>query len=989
MKLQFDSELEYQHNAINSVIDLFVGQTPRQANFTVLSRLSNMGTIDNDLGIGNFLELTTEELNQNLKKVQMRNGLPLTELSEPYELDIEMETGTGKTYVYLRTIFELNKKYGFTKFIIVVPSIAIKEGVKKSLDITKEHFAKLYNNAICDYFIYDSSNLEQVRSFATSSDIQIMIITIDAFNKTVKDNGKPDNANIIHRPNDKLNGVCPIDLIKQTNPFVIIDEPQSVDNTAKAKSAIRTLNPKVILRYSATFRTKSNLIYKLDAVDAYDLQLVKQIEVASFASQNYHNKAYLKLISVNNKKTPITAKIEVDIKQGTGIKRKPITVKAGDDLLEKTKRNVYEGYIINDIYCEKDNEYVDFTSREEVLTIGKAFGDVDDDVIKKQQMRKTIEEHLNKELVLNKLGVKVLSLFFIDRVANYRYYDENGEAQKGKYAIWFEELYREVSSKPKYRTLFNDIDLAIPVEELHNGYFSQDKKGKLKDTNGSTLADDDTYSLIMKDKEKLLNMKTPLKFIFSHSALKEGWDNPNVFQICTLNETKQEIKKRQEIGRGLRLCVNQNGERLKGFEINTLTVMANESYDDFAQKLQSEIEAEEGIKFGLIETHTFANIQVVKEDGTETTLGYDKSAELFLHCKAQGYIDEKGVVTDTLRQSIKTNTVVIPEEFTKVKSAIYSTLRKSCGTLNIKNADEKVEIKLNKQVQLSPEFKDLWDRIKWKTRYNVAFNSNELIEKCTKRLNEKVVITSSTLKETKATLNVTQGGVQTSETQNRARLVNEEEKLLPDIISYLQNETDLTRKTIVDILLKSDTLDGFKKNPQLYMTEVAKHIKMIMKEFIVDGIKYTKIGDDKFYAQELFEIDELSGYLKNTIETQKSIYTHIIYDSLKEEDFASKFEKNEDVKLYIKLPNWFKIPTPIGNYNPDWAILLDVDGTDKLYFVLETKSGKNSQLFEEPLRESEKINIECGRKHFEALNTKAEFKTANEFDKFMQEAVKI
>lgn len=989
MKLQFDSELEYQHNAISSVIDLFVGQTPRQANFTVLSRLSNMGTIDNDLGIGNFLELTTEELNQNLKKVQMRNGLPLTELSEPYELDIEMETGTGKTYVYLRTIFELNKKYGFTKFIIVVPSIAIKEGVKKSLDITKEHFAKLYNNAICDYFIYDSSNLEQVRSFATSSDIQIMIITIDAFNKTVKDNGNPDNANIIHRPNDKLNGVCPIDLIKQTNPLVIIDEPQSVDNTAKAKSAIRTLNPKVILRYSATFRTKSNLIYKLDAVDAYDLQLVKQIEVASFASQNYHNKAYLKLISVNNKKTPITAKIEVDIKQGTEIKRKPITVKAGDDLLEKTKRNVYEGYIINDIYCEKDNEYVDFTSREEVLTIGKVFGDVDDNVIKKQQMRKTIEEHLNKELVLNRLGVKVLSLFFIDRVSNYRYYDENGEPQKGKYAIWFEELYREISSKPKYRTLFNDIDLAIPVEELHNGYFSQDKKGKLKDTNGSTLADDDTYSLIMKDKEKLLNINTPLKFIFSHSALKEGWDNPNVFQICTLNETKQEIKKRQEIGRGLRLCVNQNGERLKGFEINTLTVMANESYDDFAQKLQSEIEAEEGIKFGLIETHTFANIQVVKEDGTETTLGYDKSTELFLHCKAQDYIDGKGIVTDTLRQAIKTNTVVIPEEFTKIKSAIYSTLRKSCGTLNIKNADEKVEIKLNKQIQLSPEFKDLWDRIKWKTRYNVAFDSNKLIEKCAKRLNEKVVITSSTLKETKATLNVTKGGIQASETQNRARLVNEEEKLLPDIISYLQNETDLTRKTIVDILLKSDTLDGFKKNPQLYMTEVAKHIKMIMKEFIVDGIKYTKIGDDKFYAQELFEIDELSGYLKNTIETQKSIYTHIIYDSLKEEDFASKFEKNEDVKLYIKLPNWFKIPTPIGNYNPDWAILLDVDGTDKLYFVLETKSGKNSQLFEEPLRESEKINIECGRKHFEALNTKAEFKTANEFDKFMQEAVKV
>ncbi|MBQ9245470.1 DEAD/DEAH box helicase family protein [bacterium] len=994
MKLQFDKELDYQLTAINSVVDLFQSQTPRQANFTVISRLSNLGTIDNDLGIGNYLELTKEELANNLKKVQMHNGLAMTELTEPYEFDIEMETGTGKTYVYLRTIFELNKQYGFTKFIIVVPSVAIKEGVKKSLDIMQEHFKKIYNNAVCDYFIYDSSNLEQVRSFATSSDIQIMIITIDSFNKTVKDDGNPDNANIIHRPNDKLNGMCPITLIQQTNPFVIIDEPQSVDNTAKAKAAIKTLNPKVIFRYSATFRTKSNLIYKLDAVDAYDLQLVKQIEVASFASKDYHNKAYMKLISVDNKKSPITAVIEMDVKHGSEIKRENVTVKEGTDLYEKSKgRELYDGYIVNEIYCEKNNEYVDFTNREEVLTIGKVFGDIDNDVLKKQQIKKTIEEHLNKELRLKSQGIKVLSLFFIDKVANYRDYDENGNPIKGKYAQWFEQLYNEVSSRPKYRTLFNDIDLTIPVEKLHDGYFSKDKKGKLKDTKGNEKTDDDTYNTIMKNKEWLLSFECPLKFIFSHSALREGWDNPNVFQICTLNETNKVIKKRQEIGRGLRLCVNQKGERLKGFDINTLTIMANESYDEFAQKLQTEIEQEEGITFGLIEVHSFANIQILKENGEEASLGYEKSNELYLYCKQNSYIDDKGIVTDTLRQAIKENKVNIPEKYENIRFAITSILRKSCGSLNIKNADEKVEITLNKKVQLSPEFKELWDKIKWQTKYNVSFDSSELIKKCSKVINENVVIKKATIEETKAKLTINQGGVNIKNDnkdapQIRYKEIEETEQILPDIVSYLQNETNLTRKSIVEILLQSNTLEGFKRNPQIYMSEVSKYIKYVMKDFIVDGIKYTKIGNDKYYAQELFETEEISGYLKNTMETQKSIYSHIIWDSQNEEDFANKFEKNDDIKLYIKLPDWFKIQTPIGTYNPDWAILLDCDGKDKIYFVLETKSGKQGQLIEETTRPNEQIKIKCGKKHFEALNTNIELKTSKEYNELLKDVAR-
>jgi type III restriction enzyme len=515
-------------------------------NFTVSAYNGQIGLFDTENGIGNRLELDEEEILKNLQEVQLRNGLPQTKYLKAgeYDFDIEMETGTGKTYVYLRTIFELHKNYGFSKFIIVVPSIAIKEGVYKTLQITEEHFKELYDNTIYHYFIYDSSKLEQVRSFAVSDNIEIMVINIDAFRKSFTDPTKETKANIIHRTNDRLNGMKPIELIQETRPIVIIDEPQSVDTTPKAKEAIKSLNPLCIFRYSATHVERHNLVYKLDAVDSYNLGLVKQIEVAGFTTKDYHNKAYLKLLSVDNKKSPITAKIEMDVKDRRGVvKRKAVTVKRGDDLYEKSGgRDVYEGYIISEIYCEEGNEYVAFTSKPDILRIGKPIGDVDDLAIKEQQIRKTIEEHLDKELVLNKLGIKVLSLFFIDRVANYRYYDENGNPQKGIYAKLFEKHYNDLIRLPKYNTLFKDIDLDTAAEEVHNGYFSADKKGVLKDTSGSTLADEDAYNLIMRDKERLLSFDTKLRFIFSHSALREGWDNPNVFQICTLNETRARLK---------------------------------------------------------------------------------------------------------------------------------------------------------------------------------------------------------------------------------------------------------------------------------------------------------------------------------------------------------------------------------------------------------------------------------------------------------------
>ena len=744
MKLQFDANLQYQEQAVSAVVDLFRGQTPKQSSFTI-SNYSDQGTMYTDNGIGNKLELVDEEILENLHAVQLRNGLPQTKALKKgaYDFDIEMETGTGKTYVYLRTIFELNKAYGFKKFIIVVPSIAIKEGVAKSLDITREHFQTIYNNVVYDTYIYDGGKPEEVRSFAVNDNISIMVINIAAFRKSFDDPEKENKANIIHRALDKLNGMRPISLIQETNPVVIVDEPQSVEGkgASASKKAMASLNALCTLRYSATHVEKHNLVYKLDAVDAFDLELVKQIEVASFESLDYHNKAYMKLLSVDNKKSPITAKIELDCEVKGTIKRKAVTVRQGYDLSEKLSgyREVYNGYVVDDIYCEKGNEYVSFTTKPEILRIGEAVGDIDDRAIKEQQIRKTIEEHLNKELALNHRGIKVLSLFFIDKVSNYRYYDADGVRHNGIYADMFEKNYRELIQRPKYRALFQDIDLEALPHEVHGGYFSGDKKGEnsdkeWKDTSGTTAVDESAYNLIMRDKERLLSFDSKLQFIFSHSALREGWDNPNVFQICTLNETKSEVKKRQEIGRGLRLCVNQNGERQHGFAINTLTVMANESYEKFAATLQKEYEQDEGIRFGILESHSFANIPIHQSDGSTAYLGVEKSEQIYQAFKACGYLNEKDEVTDSLKIALKTNTLQVPAELAEHKHTIAGVCKKAAGGLNIKPAYDKRPVHLNKERFLSEDFKELWDRIKYKTTYKVEFDSEKLVEQCCQKM---------------------------------------------------------------------------------------------------------------------------------------------------------------------------------------------------------------------------------------------------------------
>ena len=847
MKLQFDANLHYQEQAVSAVVDLFRGQTPKRSAFTVTME-DDAGQTTTDNGIANRLELLEDEILENLQAVQLRNGLPQTKTLKKgaYDFDVEMETGTGKTYVYLRTIFELNKAYGFTKFIIVVPSIAIKEGVAKTLEITREHFRTIYNNVVYDTYIYDGSKPEEVRSFAVNDNISIMVINIAAFRKSFDgDQEKESKANIIHRAIDKLNGMRPINLIQETNPIVIVDEPQSVEGkgASASKKAMSSLNALCTLRYSATHVEKHNLVYKLDAVDAFDLELVKQIEVASFESLDYHNKAYMKLLSVDNKKSPITAKIELDCEVKGTIKRKAVTVRQGDDLSEKLSgyREVYNGYVIDDIYCEKGHEYVSFTTKPEILRLGEAVGDIDDRAIKEQQIRKTIEEHLNKELVLNPRGIKVLSLFFIDKVSNYRYYDADGVRHNGIYAEMFEKNYRELIQRPKYRTLFQDMNLDTLPQEVHGGYFSGDKKGtnsdrEWKDTSGATAVDESAYNLIMRDKEELLSFNKKLRFIFSHSALREGWDNPNVFQICTLNETKSEIKKRQEIGRGLRLCVNQNGERQYGFAINTLTVMANESYEKFAATLQKEYEEEEGIRFGILESHSFANIPIRQPDGSTAYLGVEKSEQIYQAFKSCGYLNAKDEVTDDLRKALKTNSLQVPAELAEHQHVIAGVCKKAAGGLNIKPANDKRSVHLNKERFLSEDFKELWNRIKYKTTYHVEFDSEKLVEQCCEKMQVELNVGAAKLMYTKAKVQVSEGGVDTTETQRLSVMTTDGKEQLPDIITYLQNRTGLTRKTIVRILTESKTLQLFKKNPQAYMDQVAKLISSTMQLFIVDGI---------------------------------------------------------------------------------------------------------------------------------------------------------
>lgn len=990
MKLHFEPNLDFQLQAIDAVADLFRGQETCRTEFTVTRNAlgMQMEAFESDLGIGNRLALLDDELMDNLHDIQLRNGLRPSEELSSGDFTVEMETGTGKTYVYLRTVFELNRRYGFTKFVIVVPSVAIKEGAYKTLQITEDHFRALYANTPFEYFLYDSSKLGQVRNFATSPNIQIMVVTVGAINKK--------DVNNLYKDSEKTGGEKPIDLIRATRPIVIVDEPQSVDGglEGRGKEALSAMNPLCTLRYSATHADKHHMVFRLDAVDAYERKLVKQIEVASMTVDGAHNKPYVRIVSVTNRRGTITAKVEVDVQTAAGVRRLEKVVQDGDDLEQLTERALYKDVRIGEIRAAKGDELVELKvpSGEEWLRPGRAIGDVDADALKRLMIRRTIKEHLDKEKRLAPLNIKVLSLFFVDEVANYRSYTVDGQQVKGKYALMFEEEYRRLAKHPDYQVLFKEVDVESDATEVHNGYFSIDKKDVWSDTaennQGNRENAERAYSLIMKDKERLLSFDTKLKFIFSHSALREGWDNPNVFQICALREIGTERERRQTIGRGLRLCVNQSGERLRGFDINTLTVVANEDYEEFAEKLQKEIEDETGIRFGIVEEHQFAGVSVTDDKGIASPLGFEESQALWQHLKTEGYVDAKGKVQDTLRQALKDGKLKIPEKFAAQTAQITDILKKLSGRLEIKNADDRVRIKTRQAILESEGFKALWERIKHKTTYRVEFDNEKLIRDCTKSLKEGAVIAKTRVQIRKADLAIGKAGVEAKETSTAAPVTLDETDIeLPDLLTDLQDKTQLTRRSIVRILKESERLDDFKRNPQDFIELAGETINRTKRLALVDGIKYQRLGDEHYYAQELFQTEELMGYLKQSLEVTKSVFERVVYDSSGiEKGFAEDLEKNEAVKVYAKLPGWFKVPTPLGTYNPDWAVLIEKDGAERLYFVVETKGS----LFKDDLRHKEGAKIACGKAHFGALEVDAnpaKYEVATSLDDLLKKAI--
>lgn len=984
MKLHFEPDLDYQLQAIEAVCDLFRGQEACRTEFTVTMKVPAtadndllsgaapqqyaLGIAESDLGVGNRLTLLDDELHKNLSDIQLRGGLPASGLLTSGDFTVEMETGTGKTYVYLRSILELNKRYGFTKFVIVVPSVAIKEGVYKSLQITEEHFKSLYAGVPYDYFLYDSNKLGEVRNFATSSTIQIMVVTVGAINKK--------DVNNLYKDSEKTGGEKPIDLIKATRPILIVDEPQSVDGGLKGagKTALDAMNPLCTLRYSATHANKHHMVFRLDAVDAYERRLVKQIEVASATIEDAHNKPFVRLVAVSNKRGTISAKVELDLgTAAAGVSTQEVTVYDGDDLEQTTKRAVYKDLRIGEINTTKGEEFVElrYLGGEKYLRIGEVHGGVEPLAIQREMIRRTIKEHLDKEKRFRPMGIKVLSLFFIDTVERYRQYDAEGNPVKGVYATIFEEEYKRLAKHPDYQSLFSEVDFNYSAEEVHNGYFSIDKKGGWSDTAENNAGNRENaeraYNLIMKDKEKLLSFSTPLKFIFSHSALKEGWDNPNVFQICTLRDIQSERERRQTIGRGLRLCVNQKGERIRGFEVNTLTVIATENYEAFAENLQKEIEADTGIRFGIVEQHQFAAVVITKADGESKPLGFEQSKVLWDFLRAKQYVDAKGKVQDSLKQALKAGLLELPPEFEAQRFQIIEQLKKISGRLEIRNADERRAVPTRQAVLQSEEFKALWNRIKHQTSYRVNFDNEQLITDCIDSLQKAPSVFRPRLQWRKANMTIGKSGVEANETKGAYTINLDLSNIdLPDILTDLQDRTQLTRRSLVRILTESKRLDDFKRNPQRFIELAGEVINRCKRLALVDGIKYVKLGEDSFYAQELFEQQELTGYLKNMLlNTQKSVYEHVVYDSAIERDFAQALEYNDAVKVYAKLPGWFRIPTPLGSYNPDWAILIEQDGAERLYFVVETKSS----LFTDDLRPVEQAKIDCGTAHFNLLAT--------------------
>lgn len=953
MKIKYDSQQDFQIKAINAIADVFEGQPADVEMFsTALKTQAIRGTqtgLFNEIGaVGNNLMLDEDSILENVRAIQDDNGIEPAERLDGMNFSVEMETGTGKTYVYLRTALELSKRYGFNKFIIIVPSIAIKEGVRSSIEAMRDHFRFEAGYDPYEAMVYDGKSPEVVQSFATSTMTQFMIMTIDA----IRGNRKL----VIREQRDKLNGIAPLEYLAAVNPIVIMDEPQNMESELST-SAIADLNPMATLRYSATHTRDYNMMYRLDPVDAHREKLVKGIVVANAQQKGSDAKPYIKLLDVRNSPR-LEAHVEVLVRDRNGnIGRKPLWVKHHDKLDIRTGNNIYEGYIVNEISTIPANVEI---GTHGVLMLGDNWGGNEDQILR-EMIRETVKEHIKREYLLRGEGIKVLSLFFVDRVASYLAYDDEGNAIDGRFVKWFDELYRE--ERAKYASY---LELPEEPNEVRAAYFAEMRKGgktSLVDSKeGKGNANDESaYDLIMKGKEKLLDQSNPVRFIFSHSALKEGWDNPNVFQICMMRESSSENDRRQTIGRGLRLPVRQDGTRVFDEQINQLTVIANESYRDFASNLQKEYK-KAGIQIGYVRRGEFARITL--HDEPDKTLGHAASGEIWAHLQRRGYIDDDGKVLANFTPQNTGFNLDLPGELQQYHSEVVDIIESCKIDKFVKDARNKQKIRLNKEVMYSPELETLWKKISRKTTYRVSFDNGQVTMASIETIKRAPEIKALRVEVVKNKVKLLRGGI------HNAGIVGESATNLagtfelPDIISELQDETGLTRRTIVDILQGSNRLHEFLKNPYDYIQLVKNSIKSVLASVVIDGIQYEKIAEEVYELREFQrdseeEVERFIDRLYEVKNTQKTITDKLALDSSTESEFANYLDNREDIKLFLKLPARFVIPTPVGPYNPDWAIVKEVDGNEKVYMVRETKNGGE--------RESELQKIHCATEHFKEI----------------------
>lgn len=973
---QFDPKQQYQLDAIQSVVDLFDGQPRDVDKLRTTLRTANPDQsggsprLDMELteeigAIGNNLLLDREVILANLQRVQDRNGLEVVSklFSDTLEFDIEMETGTGKTYVYLRTMFELAQRYNFTKFIVLVPTVAIREGVRTSIRLMTEHFRHLYPDLPFDPTVYRGDAAEEVQSFATSTNLQILIMTIASVRGD-------KNTRIIHQERDKLNGLKPIDYLRATRPVVIMDEPQNMESLL-SQSSVGELAPTCTLRYSATPRKQRNVVYRLDPVDAHDLELVKQIVVADIHQAGSDATFHIKLVEV--KRDPWVARLELACRKADGtLERKVVSVKQNQELSDPrlTDNPVYEGWRVMEMSIEPPQ--IELT-KHGILDQGESIGGATG-AIYKEMIRETIKEHFRKDSMLRGKGIKVLSLFFVDKVASYLGDGVNNDDANGEFVKWFDEVFVEERAKSQR---WQELIPYDPVE-VRKAYFAQLKsKGKTafieSDPNKVTAKEDGAFELIMQDKERLLDEAEPVRFIFSHSALKEGWDNPNVFQICTLREMGADVERRQTIGRGLRLPVTKTANgfvRVGERSIATLTVVANESYLSFAKSLQKEYK-DAGVEIGQVRKTEFAKIAAVDSNGavTDELLGYNQSVEIWNHLDSKGFIKEGKItskfVPDTLGFDLS-----LPAKFLPYEAEIINLVSRASIEKYVKPASKRQVRRLNKELYRTPEFEAFWETISRRTTYRVTVNREQIIENAVKAIQSSPPIDPLRIVATYAGVKVLRGGTKGSVVREGSKELKGSYDL-PDIVTELQEATSLTRATIIDILIKSERLDWFLGNPNDFIAMAKRKLQDELAKLVVEGIQYEKIAGYVYELRELqkdgeAERERFLDQLYKVQNGQKTDFDYVVYDSDVERQFAELLDSREDIKLFMKLPPKFQIPTPVGPYNPDWAIIKVEEGEDRIYLIRETKS----TLHDSQLRPSELAKMKSAKKHFEAIGVK-------------------